>query len=198
MIYPLVSEKILALKHADDALRKKLLQQGTLHDGYHEEMEALHNAHAAALELIIKEIGFPTEEKVGPEAVEAAWLIAQHAIGKPVFMRYFANLMEKAVDKGAADPILLAYLQDRIAILEGRAQLYGTQFDWDENGEMSPQMVDEPMLVNQRRKKLGLNSLEEQTQKMRSSVQSEQQKPPKDLALRKSLMEKWRRKVGWN
>jgi len=46
---------------------------------------------------IIEKIGYPTVEKVGEEASEAAWLIIEHSIGQPNFMRKCAELLEKAV-----------------------------------------------------------------------------------------------------
>ena len=45
------------------------------------------------------------------------------------------KLLEVAVSENKADPKNLAYLTDRVALFEGKPQLYGTQFDWDENGE---------------------------------------------------------------
>lgn len=62
-----------------------------------------------------------------------------------------------------ADPKNLAYLTDRIAVLEGSQQLYGSQFDWDESGELKPNRFDDLDRVNQRRASIGLNSLKEQT-----------------------------------
>ncbi|MBK8081497.1 MAG: hypothetical protein IPK25_15205 [Saprospiraceae bacterium] len=49
--------------------------------------------------------------------------------------------METAVSEGKADAKSLAYLTDRIAVLEGKLQLYGTQYDWDNNGNMSPNLL---------------------------------------------------------
>jgi hypothetical protein len=50
-------------------------------------------------------------------------------------------------------------LTDRIRVLEGRAQLYGTQFDWDQNGVMSPLPIEDEPGVDQRRAQLGLEPL---------------------------------------
>ncbi|MEO1449174.1 MAG: hypothetical protein AAFV07_06570, partial [Bacteroidota bacterium] len=74
---------------------------------------------------------------------------------------------------------------------------YGTQFDWDENGEMSPQYIDDVEAVNQRRKSIGLNSLEEQIHIMRERVKQEQETPPTDYFQRKEEIEKWKKSVGW-
>lgn len=149
MSYKNIAEEIIALKNADLGLRDKLVRNGKLFDGYNHEMEALHEKNAEILSNIIDKIGYPTIEKVGKEANEAAWLVVQHSIGKPEFMKKCAVILEKAVAEKQSDAKQLAYLSDRIAVFEGRAQLYGTQFDWDENGEMNPKMFDDIEKVNE-------------------------------------------------
>ncbi|HEX8637590.1 MAG TPA: DUF6624 domain-containing protein [Pyrinomonadaceae bacterium] len=197
MDYPEIAKEIIELQNADLALRDKLVKNGRLFDGYNKEMEALHNRHAEILNNIIAEIGYPTVEKVGREASEAAWLVIQHSIGQPEFMKNCAVLLEKAVAENQADAKQLAYLTDRIAGFEGRPQLYGTQFDWDAGGEMNPKPFDDLEKVNRRRKTIGLNLLEEQTEIIRKQVISENQKTPADMKERTKQSDEWRKKVGW-
>lgn len=197
MKYKILAEKIIELKNADLELRDQLIQKGTLGNGYNEEMEKLHNENAAQLNAIIDEIGYPTIDKVGEEGSKAAWLVIQHAISKPQFMRKCVKLLEIAVSENDANPVLLAYLADRIAVYGGEPQLYGTQFDWDENGEFSPQPFDNLNKVNQRRTSIGLNTLQEQTEVIRRQASNENQHPPKDFEKRQAEINKWRKKVGW-
>ena len=192
-----IAKSIIELKEKDLQLREKLIENGQLHKGYHTEMAALHNSNAEKLNEIVDAIGYPTIEKVGEAGSEAAWLVIQHAIGQPAFMKRCAKLLAEAVSENKANPINLAYLTDRIAVFEGKPQLYGTQFDWDENGEMSPQYIEDLAKVNQRRKAIGLNSLEEQTALMRARIKKENQSPPADLVERKREMEQWKKSVGW-
>lgn len=192
-----IVENIISLKNKDEALRNELIRKGELSTGYNEQMEALHNSNARELSKIIDDIGYPTIDKVGKEASEAAWLIIQHAISQPGFMKKCAVLLAAAVKKNEADPKHFAYLTDRIAVFEGKAQRYATQFDWDENGEMSPMPCDDVAKVNQRRKSIGLHTLEEQTQIMRRRSKSENQFPPTHLAKRQQEYNEWRKKVGW-
>jgi len=192
-----ISQTILRLKEKDDKLRAKLMENETLSNGYNREMKAIHNSNAKRLNRIIDVIGFPTSEKIGEEASNAAWLIIQHSIGQPDFMKKWAALMEIEVKNGQADKINFAYLTDRVAVFEGNPQRYGTQFDWDENGEMSPAKIDEYDKVNERRKAIGLNSLEEQIKVMRERVKTENQRPPKDYEERKREYDEWRKSVGW-
>jgi len=197
MDYKSIAEKIIDLKNADLALRNKLVQSGQLSEGYNEEMKELHNRNAKILSDIIDTIGYPTIDKVGKEANEAAWLVIQHSIGQPEFMKKSAELLKSAGDENKADPKSLAYLTDRIAVLEGKPQLYGTQFDWDKHGNLSPNLFDDLNKVNERRKSIGLNTIEEQTEIMREQVKSENQSPPKDFEKRKQEIEQWKKNVGW-
>lgn len=192
-----IARKIIELKNADLALRQQLIETGRLGKGYNKEMEKLHTQNAEMLSEIIDSIGYPTIEIVGEEASEASWLIIQHAIGSPDFMRKCAKLLEKEVIKDKAKLKNLAYLTDRIAVFEGKPQLYGTQFDWDEHGQLSPNNFDDLFKVNKRRKSIGLITLEEQTEIIREQAKKENQAPPADFEKRKQEMEDWKRKVGW-
>ena len=192
-----IAHKIIRLKREDLQLRAELIRKGRLFNGYDKEMEKLHNRNAEILNDIINVIGYPTIDKVGEEASEAAWLVIQHAIGQPAFMKKCRGLLEKAVSEMKADPVNLAYLTDRIAVLEGKPQLYGTQFDWDENGALSPNYFDDLAKLNQRRTSIGLNTLEEQTALMKQQAASENQAPPEDFDKRRYEMDEWRRKAGW-
>ena len=195
--YNSIAQSIIALKDADLKLRDRLIDTGQLWDGYNPEMEQLHINNANALNTIIDLIGYPTTDKVGKEASDAAWLVIQHAISLPGFMKRCAVVLKEAVAENKASFINLAYLKDRIAVFEGNPQQYGTQFDWDEDGKMSPSPFDDLHKVNERRKAAGLNLLEEQTAIMRARAESEKAPTPKDLAHRKQQTDAWRKKVGW-
>lgn len=192
-----VATKIIGLKNADLEFREKLILRKQLDQRYNQEMANLHNRNAEILNEIIDKIGYPTIDKVGKEASEAAWLVIQHSIGRPYFMKKSVELLKVAVNENKANPISLAYLTDRIAVFEGKPQLYGTQFDWDANGEMNPNQFDNIAKVNQRRKKLGLNTLEKQTEIMKERVKNENQRPPKDIEERIRGYNEWRKSVGW-
>ncbi len=197
MIYTEIAEIIIGLRNKDLELRDSLVQGGQLGEGYNEEMADLHNRNAIILHEIIDTIGYPTVDRVGKEASDAAWLVIQHSIGQPHFMKKAAELLQEAVQENKANPLGLAYLTDRIAVFEGKPQLYGTQFDWGKDGEMKPNLFDDITKVNQRRKALGLNTLEEQTEIMKEKVKNENQRPPENFAARQYEYNKWRKSVGW-
>ena len=197
MNYKDIAERIIELKNVDLEFRDKLIENGQLGEGYNEEMEKIHIKNAEILNQIIDKIGYPTVDKVGKEASEAAWLVIQHSIGQPDFMKKSLKLLEVAVNENKANSKNLAYLADRVAGFEGKPQLYGTQFDWDENGKLSPKPFDDLTKVNQRRKSIGLNTLEEQTDIIRRQAEIENQSPPQNFGKRKQEIEKWKKTVGW-
>lgn len=197
MDFKSIAEEIISLKNADLELRDRLIKSGKLGEGYDKEMKKRHTRNAEILDGIIDRIGYPTADKVGKEAGEAAWLVIQHSINHPGFMKKCAKLLAAAVEENKAEKLNLAYLMDRIAIFEGKPQQYGTQFDWDENGLLSPNFYDSLNQVNERRKSVGLNTLEEQTAVIRKRAQEENQQPPKDPKKRKQEMEAWKKAVGW-
>ncbi|MCZ8197518.1 MAG: hypothetical protein O9267_07920 [Flavobacterium sp.] len=197
MNYSKVANDLIKLKNTDLELREKLIEKKKLSQGYDVEMENLHISNAKKLNEIIDKVGFPTIEKVGIEANESAWLIIQHSISEPYFMKKCLKLLENISVENKNCEKNLAYLSDRIAVLEGKPQLYGTQFDWDENGELSPNICDDFSKVNIRRLKIGLCTIEEQTQKIRQQAKNENQKAPKNLNERKIEIDLWKKKVGW-
>jgi hypothetical protein len=178
--------------------RARLAASGALFDGYHPEMEAVHQENAALLERAIDDIGgWPVRSKFGDDGAGAAFLIAQHAIGLPAFQRRVLALLLEGAEAGEVNVVDTAYLSDRIAVFEERPQLFGTQFDWDEQGQLSPVRILDPDDVDARRASVGLPALGEVIADMRARVQAEGQGPPTDLAKRRADFESWARRVGW-
>ncbi|AGC78233.1 hypothetical protein LX97_02971 [Nonlabens dokdonensis] len=192
-----VIEEIIALKTADLALRDRLVKEGKLFEGYHKAMEELHISNAHRLNEIIDQYGFPILEKIGKEASQAAWLVVQHAISLPSFMKRYQELLMKVESPSQISKEQLAYLSDRIAVFEEQPQLFCTQFDWDANGLLSPQKYDDLSTVNKRRNHLGWNTVEEQTQIIRAQAVNENNHCPNNLESRQQEMKLWKYKVGW-
>jgi hypothetical protein len=189
--------ELLQMQQADLNLRAELARDGSLFDGYAERLAELHRRHNARLQRILAEFGWPGRSLVGDDGAAAAWLLLQHAILEPNLMRSALPLLQEAVEAGEAEPKHLALLVDRIRTLEGRPQLYGTSHDWDANGELSPLPIEEPELVEARRRTVGLEPLAENTRRLRLQAAAEGEKPPVDLEQRGRELERWAREVGW-
>lgn len=154
----------------DNRVRAELAAAGELSGGYHPRMEAVHRDNARRLKEIIAEHGWPGRSLVGDEGATYAWLILQHAISDPEFQRHGLELLKAAVARGDAPASHVAYLEDRIRTFEGRPQLFGTQFGFDAFGELTPLPIEDPEHVNERRRALGLDTIEHRTRAMRSQA----------------------------
>lgn len=162
-----LADELVTMMTNDQQLLQQLFDSGELpSESYHPRIKALHEQHASRLKEIIRTDGWPCISLVGDEAAKAAWLIAQHSVSDPEFMEECVTLLENAVATEDAAGWQLAFLQDRVCTLSGKPQYYGTQFDIDENGWPTPFPIRDSATVNERRARLGLNTLEERQEEM--------------------------------
>src|SRR2546422_7151554 len=184
------------------ALLKDLARDGLLFQGYHPRVEALHQRHATRLAALIDAHGWPGRSRVGEEGAQAAWLILQHAIGNPPLMRRGLTLLRGGVSKGEVSPLEVAMLEDRIRTFEGRPQRYGTQFDWDEHGRLSPLPLEDPAGVDARRRAIRLGPLAQDLWRRRAATARglgrgrRARRPPAGRAARQRGTETWARQGG--
>jgi hypothetical protein len=177
--------QLIAAATRDIETRTRLAASGELFDGYHPEMEAVHDANAALLARAFDAIGWPGRHALGEDGARAAFLILQHAIGHPALQRRGLALMLDAIPEGQANALDAAYLADRIAVFEGGEQTFGTQFDWDANNQLSPAPVRDPEMLDARRASVGLPPIADSIAEMRAR------------AARRAQYEAWARKAGW-
>jgi len=112
-------------------------------------------SNANFLKKIIEEHGFTGKSKIGEEGATAAWLIVQHADNDPDFQEQYLKLAKETKD---LDNKFIAYLEDRVLVNKGKKQIYGTQFEADRK---TSKPIENPKMVDQRRKMMGLETLEE-------------------------------------
>lgn len=124
-----LSRELIALAKRDLSVRDELVADGSLGThGYHPRMEAVHQDNAAHLAAIIERYGWPGKNLVGEEGAWAAWLIAQHAIGNPPFMRHCLSLLKEAAARNEALPWQVAMLEDRIRSTKGNLRFTELSF----------------------------------------------------------------------
>ena len=75
--------ELVAMRQEDLRVRQEFLEAGELGGPYVPRMEAVHLENAARLRVLIAQHGWPAENIAGKDGAEAAWFIAQHAIGEP-------------------------------------------------------------------------------------------------------------------
>ncbi|WP_428273566.1 DUF6624 domain-containing protein [Candidatus Palauibacter sp.] len=191
-------DELLEMARRDLQVRAELVDSGELFGaGYEPRMARVHERNARRLRRIIELIGWPGTDLVGPDGAEAAWLILQHAIAEPDLQRHALPLLQTAARDGTASPRQAAMLEDRIRFFEGRPQRYGTQFDWDAEGNLSPGDVEDPERLDERRHAIGLPPLAEQMEEVRTRATSEGDRPPADYEAYARACDEWATSVGW-
>lgn len=171
-------------------MREVLLKKGVLSDAYHPEMEKVHLANAKKLAELIEKMGFPVLSNAGEKGVRLSWLIIQHAISWPDFMKECLLQMRLAASQNDYILELIAYTDDRISYFEGRPQAYGTNLDWVE-GELKRTPIADPSKLDLRRKSLGLPPIS------RAPIPPGEDRPPKDPEKKEQEFRNWLVKVGW-
>lgn len=181
----------------DERVRAELLVTEELFNGYDDRMADLHRRHATRLDAIIDQHGWPGRSLVGDDGADAAWIILQHAIGCPALQRKCLPLLQQSVAAGETTASQAAYLEDRINVMEGRLQRYGTQLDWDAAGRLSPLPMEDPEAVDCHRESVGLGPLGEAIERARQRAQAEGERPPSNFEQRQQEIEDWAKSVGW-
>lgn len=111
----------------DDALRAELLELRDADQAFRQRMHDEYEAEAARTARIRE-------------------IVAAHGWpGRAL------ELMRIAVEAGDADAAELAYLTDRVRVVQDRPQVYGTQF-----GPTGPRQIEDPDELDERRAAVGL------------------------------------------
>ena len=184
-------QELLSLAEQDHRMRETLAAEGVLGEGYHPGMETIHKRNAAQLRAVIEQFGWPSSKVVADDGAEAAWLIAQHAIGEPDFQRYCLQALRGAASSGGASLRHVAMLEDRIRMFEGRPQVFGTQLEPDEDGMPRPYLIEDPDGVEERRRAVGLEPLSARL------VREPRMSLPKNRAEFDRKYREWLIRTGW-
>mgnify|MGYP006366749009 FL=1 len=119
--------------------------------------------HQDSIDLIkVKEIldtyGWVGADKVGRQGNETLFLVIQHSDLET--QKKYLPMMRQAVKKKNATPSSLALLEDRVALRQGKMQIYGSQIGVDEEtGKMYVLPLEDPDNVDKRRAEVGLDPI---------------------------------------
>ncbi len=107
---------------------------------------------------IINKYGWLGSEDIGDDANSTLFIVIQHADLKT--QEKYLPLMRNAVKNGKAKARSLALLEDRVALREGKKQIYGTQvFQNIKTNEYFVLPLDDPYNVDLKRAEVGLQPL---------------------------------------
>ena len=103
----------------DQAVRDGVGSGGTVDSAQIVVMARTDSANTSWLKAYVARWGWPTTAQVGRDAVQAAFLIVQHAVHDTAFMRRMLPFIEDAYHRGDLKGGAVAALTDRIAVKAG-------------------------------------------------------------------------------
>lgn len=164
------AERLARLAELEQAAREALYgleldgmmreeQQATLQAAW-SLVEAIDRRNQVALKAMLPaDGGWFGRTAYGEDAARAAWLIAVHAVNDRRLMREAALRMAPLVATAEVQPAWYAGVVDRLAVLEGRPQTYGTQ-PVCRAGVWVIGEVEDPANLDARRAALGLQAMD--------------------------------------
>jgi hypothetical protein len=194
MVNEVLRAELVAMRAEDKRVRQELVDAGELGGSYVPRMEAVHLKNASRLRELIATHGWPTMDVAGEDGAEAAWFIAQHAIGEPTFQRQALQHLTACAVQGHVPAWHAAYLEDRIAMYEGRPQRYGTQWlDDPFDGRVRPWKLLDPVRVDEFRALIGLKPMPPIPERGPELSPAEQQ----SILENQRWWEEWLASKGW-
>lgn len=151
------------------AENQRMMQKSTLPESPQqaEEYRLIKARHAIRTKEIIAQNGWPGFSRVGADGAFSMWLLVQNS-GDSKFMEECLPLMERAVAAKEAAERNYAYLLDAVRMAQGRPQVYGTQFIVGDDGMLAPYQIEDRERVDELRRTIGLDSLEEYVKQARA------------------------------
>lgn len=152
---------------SDQGLRKQINAKEQQYGRDSEEMKAhwklIHETDSINLvkvKKILDERGWLGPAIIGSQGNSTLFLVIQHSDLETQIN--YLPMMQEAVKLGNARGSSLALLEDRIAIRQGKRQVYGSQIARDpETGEYYVSPLMDPEKVNERRAEVGLGTIQD-------------------------------------
>lgn len=141
-------------------IREKYGQQSAQMEAHWELINEKDSINLIKVKQILDERGWLGADVIGEQGNATLFLVIQHS--DLTTRERYLPMMQDAVLKGNANPSSLALLEDRIALGQGKKQIYGSQIGCDDvSGEMYILPLDDPDNVDKRREKVGLGKLQD-------------------------------------
>jgi len=110
------------------------------------------------IKVILGKFGWLGSDIVGDQGNSTLFVVIQHSDQKT--QEYYLPMMREAVKNGKAQGSSLALLEDRLALKQGKRQIYGSQIGRDEETKIFYILpLEDPDNVDIRRAKVGLEPL---------------------------------------
>ena len=154
--------------HAKDQKYRQMINDVEAKHGYEsKEMQDLwktinktDSANLIQVSNILEKYGWLGADAVGEQGNATIFLVIQHADLKT--QEKYLPMMRQAVKNGKAKGSELALLEDRVAMRQGKKQIYGSQISRDlKTGKYFVAPIEDEANVNKRRASVGLMPLED-------------------------------------
>jgi hypothetical protein len=120
-----------------------------------QEARSIDTENLGYLKKLISEVGWIDARRFGVDASNTAFLLVQHSGELPLMVAALREI-EKDVRAKLMDGEAYALLFDRVQLMQGNSQLYGSQVASDPDGQMVILLLKDPGRVDERRKEMGM------------------------------------------
>lgn len=163
----LLADQLDSVLKEDQKYRQMLSATEERYGKGSEEVEELWKAlklqdsiNTVTVSRILDEYGWLGVEEIGENGNACLFLVIQHSTHE--VREKYLPLMREAVRQGKARASDLAFLEDRVALGQGKKQIYGTQlYRNDTTGIFYFAPIEDELNVNKRRLEAGLGTLED-------------------------------------
>jgi hypothetical protein len=146
-------------------------------DFYINQMEEIDAENQKKLIVILDKYGWIEQSKIGVKAAAAFFYIIQHS-DKTLITKWFPEF-RKLADKGEANKVLCAMMEDRLLMLQGKKQIYGSQANvFRKDKKLAIWPIKDPKNVNERRKKVGFEQTVEKNAERLKALYDANEKLP--------------------
>ncbi len=138
-----------------EALGKKMgLEPADYRGDLWKKQIAIDTSNLRIIESVLNSQGYPGKKLVGEPTNTIAWYVIQH---NPKKIPDYLDIMKEAGKQGEIPFDLVAMMEDRYLMNEGKPQVYGTQGMTYNNSAPFIWPIDDPETVNQRRTEVGFS-----------------------------------------
>jgi len=160
-----LQQELIQIFYDDQDIRHKFVEaerqygyRSRVKDSLIQVMIKVDSINLVKIKNILDTKGWVGKDRVGEQASATFFLVIQHSDLKT--QQQYLPMMREAVKAGSASAANLALLEDRVALGEGRKQVYGSQICYDDKGGkyyVCP--IEDPDNVDKRRAEVGLGSI---------------------------------------
>ena len=122
-------------------------------------LQEINRKNVTIVKKIITEIGFPTIHLTSQKAYKAAVLVILHSGDLEFLNQSIKNLQD--IDPLSIQKRDIAYMIDKVRVIQKLPQLYGTQYTISKDGVLVYIEIEKPEDLEKRRAEYGMESFEE-------------------------------------